>query len=85
MDGSDRTRCRLPTSSMPQYVPTFVFATKDGVVSGQLVGEQTTDALQQASGQAEVAAGTDAATNGRRQRGRPNGSQRGPFVISADR
>lgn len=29
-----------------QYVPTFVFVTKDGVVSGQLVGEQTVQAMQ---------------------------------------
>ncbi len=29
-----------------QYVPTFVFVTKDGVVSSKIVGEQTEEAMR---------------------------------------
>jgi thiol-disulfide isomerase/thioredoxin len=48
VDGSDQSAISLADKLGAQYVPTFVFVTKDGVVSGQLVGEQTSDALQQA-------------------------------------
>lgn len=46
VDGSDQSALSLADKLNAEYVPTFVFATKDGIVSGQLVGEQTTEALQ---------------------------------------
>jgi thiol-disulfide isomerase/thioredoxin len=48
VDGSDQEAISLADKLGVQYVPTFVFATKDGIVSGQLVGEQTSDAFAQA-------------------------------------
>jgi thioredoxin-like negative regulator of GroEL len=47
VDGSDSVSLALADKLGVQYVPTFVFATKDGVVSKQTVGEQTTQQLQQ--------------------------------------
>jgi thioredoxin 1 len=45
-DGSDPAAVTLAEKLGVQYVPTFIFVTKDGVVSSQLVGEQTTQAMQ---------------------------------------
>jgi len=47
VDGTDQASLALADKVGVQYVPTFVFATKDGVVSKTLVGEQTTQTLQQ--------------------------------------
>lgn len=46
VDGTDATASDLANKLGVQYVPTFVFATKDGVSSGLLVGEQTSQTLQ---------------------------------------
>ena len=47
VDGSDQASLALADKLGVQYVPTFVFVTKDGVVSKSIVGEQTTQSLQQ--------------------------------------
>jgi thioredoxin-like negative regulator of GroEL len=47
LDGSDQASLALADKLGVQYVPTFVFATKDGIISKTLVGEQTSDVLQQ--------------------------------------
>lgn len=47
VDGSDQAALSLADKLGAQYVPTFVFVTKDGMSSGTLVGEQTSAALQQ--------------------------------------
>ena len=47
VDGSDASALALADKLGAQYVPTFVFVTKDGMSSGTLVGEQTTQTLQQ--------------------------------------
>lgn len=44
--GNDQTAMALAEKLGVQYVPTFVFVTKDGVVSKTVVGEQTVAALQ---------------------------------------
>jgi thiol-disulfide isomerase/thioredoxin len=44
--GNDQAAMALADKLGVQYVPTFVFVTKDGVVSKTLVGEQTTQSLQ---------------------------------------
>jgi thiol-disulfide isomerase/thioredoxin len=41
LDGSDSDALALADKLGVQYVPTFVFVTKDGSVSKSLVGEQT--------------------------------------------
>ncbi|MDR3686391.1 MAG: thioredoxin domain-containing protein [Coriobacteriia bacterium] len=46
VDGSDNAAMAIANKLGVQYVPTFVYATKDGVVSGTVVGEQTTDQLK---------------------------------------
>ena len=46
VDGSDAASLALGDKLGVQYVPTFIFATKDGVVSKTLVGEQTVETLQ---------------------------------------
>ena len=46
VDGTDQASSALADKLGVQYVPTFVFVTKDGVSSGLLVGEQPTQALQ---------------------------------------
>ncbi|HEY5540417.1 MAG TPA: thioredoxin family protein [Coriobacteriia bacterium] len=46
VDGSDSASLSLADKLGVQYVPTFVYATKNGVVSKTLVGEQTTQQLQ---------------------------------------
>ena len=47
VDGTDQASLATADKLGVQYVPTFVFATKDGVVSKTLVGEQTTQTLEQ--------------------------------------
>jgi len=42
----DQTGVALADELDVQYVPTFVFATKDGVVSSKVVGEQTEQQLR---------------------------------------
>lgn len=44
--GSDQAALALADKLGVQYVPTFVFATKDGVVSQTLVGEETVATLE---------------------------------------
>jgi thioredoxin-like negative regulator of GroEL len=44
--GNDQNALSLAEKLGVQYVPTFVYATKDGVVSKTTVGEQTTDQLK---------------------------------------
>jgi thioredoxin-like negative regulator of GroEL len=46
VDGSDATSLALADKLGVQYVPTFVYATKDGVVTKTVVGEQTVQQLQ---------------------------------------
>ena len=46
VDGTDAAAGDVANKLGVQYVPTFVFATKDGVSSGLLVGEQTVATLQ---------------------------------------
>ena len=46
VDGTDQASMALANKLGVQYVPTFVFATKDGVTSGLVVGEQTLPQLQ---------------------------------------
>lgn len=48
VDGSDAAALALADKLGSEYVPTFVFVNKDGMSAGQLVGEQTTQTLQQA-------------------------------------
>jgi thiol-disulfide isomerase/thioredoxin len=47
VDGTDQAALQLADKLGAQYVPTFVFASKDGVVAKTLVGEQTVATLQQ--------------------------------------
>jgi thiol-disulfide isomerase/thioredoxin len=47
VDGSDAAASALADKLGVQYVPTFVYVTKDGVSSGLQVGEQTVATLQQ--------------------------------------
>jgi thiol-disulfide isomerase/thioredoxin len=47
VDGTDAASLAAADKLGVQYVPTFVFATKDGVVSKTLVGEQTVQTLEQ--------------------------------------
>lgn len=47
VDGSDAAASALADKLGVQYVPTFVYVTKDGVSSGLQVGEQTVQTLQQ--------------------------------------
>ena len=42
---SDQSAIALADKLGVQYVPTFVFATKDGVISKTVVGEMTKEAL----------------------------------------
>ena len=44
--GTDQAALALAEKLGVQYVPTFVYATKDGVVSKTTVGEQTVDQLK---------------------------------------
>jgi thioredoxin-like negative regulator of GroEL len=46
VDGSDAASLALADKVGVQYVPTFVYATKDGVITATTVGEQTTDQLK---------------------------------------
>lgn len=46
VDGTDPASLSLADKLGVQYVPTFVFATKDGVVAKTVVGGQTTEQLQ---------------------------------------
>jgi thioredoxin-like negative regulator of GroEL len=46
LDGSDNAALSLADRVGVQYVPTFLYATKDGVVTQTLVGEQTTGQLK---------------------------------------
>lgn len=46
VDGSDAAALAVADKLGVQYVPTFVYATKDGVISATVVGEQTTDQLK---------------------------------------
>jgi len=46
VDGSDAAALTLADKVGVQYVPTFLYATKDGVVTNTVVGEQTTDQLK---------------------------------------
>ena len=46
VDGSDPAASALADKLGVQYVPTFVYATKDGVVTKTVVGEQTVDQLK---------------------------------------
>ena len=46
VDGTDAAALTLADKVGVQYVPTFLFATKDGVVTNTVVGEQTTDQLR---------------------------------------
>ena len=46
VDGTDAAALTLADKVGVQYVPTFLFATKDGVVTNTVVGEQTTDQLK---------------------------------------
>jgi thioredoxin-like negative regulator of GroEL len=45
VDGSDAAAIAVADKLGVQYVPTFVYATKDGVVSKTTVGEQTVGQL----------------------------------------
>jgi protein-disulfide isomerase len=47
VDGSDQAAIALGDKLGVQYVPAFIFATKDGIQSATLVGDQTEDALKQ--------------------------------------
>jgi thiol-disulfide isomerase/thioredoxin len=47
VDGTDAAASALADKLGVQYVPTFVYVTKDGVSSGLQVGEQTVQTLQQ--------------------------------------
>ena len=44
--GNDQASLSLADKLGVQYVPTFVYATKDGVVSKMVVGEQTVAQLK---------------------------------------
>lgn len=44
--GNDQAALAIADKLGVQYVPTFVFATKDGVISQTLVGEETVATLQ---------------------------------------
>ena len=46
VDGSDAAALSLADRVGVQYVPTFLYATKDGVVTNTIVGEQTTEQLK---------------------------------------
>ena len=46
VDGSDAASLSLADKVGVQYVPTFVYATKDGIVTKTLVGEITTEQLK---------------------------------------
>jgi thioredoxin-like negative regulator of GroEL len=46
VDGTDAAALTIADKIGVQYVPTFLYATKDGVVTSTLVGEQTTDQLK---------------------------------------
>jgi len=46
LGGSDQASLALAEKLGVQYVPTFVYASKDGVISKTAVGEQTTDQLK---------------------------------------
>ena len=46
VDGSDATALALADKVGVQYVPTFLYATKDRVITATVVGEQTTDQLK---------------------------------------
>jgi thioredoxin-like negative regulator of GroEL len=48
VDGSDAAASELADKVGVQAVPTFVFATKDGVVTNTLVGEQSAEQLKAA-------------------------------------
>jgi thioredoxin-like negative regulator of GroEL len=47
VDGSDSAASALADKLGVQYVPTFVYVSKDGVASALVVGEQTVPQLQQ--------------------------------------
>lgn len=47
VDGSDQAASTLASSLGVEYVPTFVFAKKDGAVADILIGGQTSRTLQQ--------------------------------------
>jgi len=44
--GTDQAAMAVADKLGVQYVPTFVYATKDGVVTKTVVGEQTVDQLK---------------------------------------
>ena len=46
VDGTDAAALALADKVGVQYVPTFLYATKDGVIAGTVVGEQTTDQIK---------------------------------------
>ena len=46
VDGSDAASLSLADKVGVQYVPTFVYATADGVITNTTVGEQTTEQLK---------------------------------------
>lgn len=47
VDGSDQAAITLAEKLGVQYVPAFIFATKDGVQSASLVGDQTEQTLRE--------------------------------------
>jgi thioredoxin-like negative regulator of GroEL len=47
VDGSDQAALQLADKLGVEYVPTFVFATKDGAISKLVVGAQTRQQLAQ--------------------------------------
>jgi thiol-disulfide isomerase/thioredoxin len=46
VDGSDQAAVALAEKLGVEYVPAFIFATKDGVQSASLVGDQTEQTLR---------------------------------------
>jgi thiol-disulfide isomerase/thioredoxin len=46
VDGTDAAALALADKLGVQYVPTFVFVAKDGVIAKQVVGEQSVQQLQ---------------------------------------
>jgi thiol-disulfide isomerase/thioredoxin len=47
VDGSDQEALALAQKLSVQYVPAFFFATKDGIQSASLVGDQTEQGLRE--------------------------------------
>jgi thiol-disulfide isomerase/thioredoxin len=46
VDGTDAAALSLADKVGVQYVPTFVYASKDGVIAKMTVGEQTTEQIK---------------------------------------